>query len=73
MPFDWLNSLFKTQKFLVSGNIAGNAICLTHFTPARLYHLRFVNRLLETFCALDIFCAFTENYFAYIAGVLSSF
>jgi len=62
IPFDGSNSLFKTQEFLVNGNVAGNAIWLTDFTPARLDHLRFVNRLLETFCALDICCAFTGTY-----------
>jgi len=53
-------------------NEAGNALWLTHFTPVRLDHLRFVNRLLETFCALDTFCAITGTYPAYIAGVLNS-
>jgi len=65
------NNLFKVQQFLV--NEAGNAKCLTHFTPVRLDHLRFVNRLLETFCELDIYCAITGTYPAYIAGVLNSY
>ena len=52
-------SLFETQHFLVNGNIAGNVIWLPHFTPTRLGHLRFVNQLLQTFCALDICCALT--------------
>jgi len=66
LPFDRTNSVIETQQFLVNGNIAGNAIWLLHFTPVRLDHLRFVNRLLETFCAQDICCAFTGNYPAYI-------
>ena len=51
----------------------GNALWLSHFTPVRLDNLHFVNRLLETFCALDICCAITGTYPAYIAGVLNSY
>ena len=65
--------MFQTQELLVNGKIAGNAIWLKDFTPVRLDLLRFGNRLLETFCSLDIYCAFTGTYPAYIAGVLSSY
>jgi len=57
LPFDGSNSLFATQQFLV--NEVGKALWLTHFTPVRLDHLRFVNRLLNTSCAQDICCAIT--------------
>ena len=70
-PFDWSNSLFKSQEILV--NKVGNAICLTNFTPVKLDHLRFVNRLLEASCAPDICCAVTGTFPAYIAGVLNSY
>ena len=56
----------------MNGNIARNAVCLTHFIPERLDHLRFVKRLLETFCTSDICCAFIGTYAAYIAGVFIS-
>ena len=65
--------MFKTHEFLLNWNVAGNAIWLTHFTPVRVEHLRIVKRLLETFCALDICCAITGTYFAYIACALSSY
>jgi len=52
-------------------NRAGNAVWLTEFTPTRLDHLGFVNRLLHPFCKLDICCALVNAYPAYIAGVLS--
>jgi len=39
----------------------------------RLDHLRFVNRLLESFRALNICCFITGTYPAYIAGVLIAF
>jgi len=71
IPFDGSNTLFATQHFLVS--VAGNALWLTHFSPVGLEHLRFVNRLLETSSALDICCAITGNYPAFIAGVLNSY
>jgi len=67
--FDGSDSLFRTQQELV--NRAGHAVWLTEFTPARLDHLGFVNRLLQTFCELDICCALVNAYPAYIAGVLS--
>jgi len=35
--------------------------------------LRFVNHLLQTFRTLDICCAFTGTYPAFIAGVLNSY
>ena len=49
---------------------AGHAVWFNEFTPARLYHLDFVNRLLHIFCELDICCALLNAYPAYIAGVL---
>jgi len=51
--FDGSGSLYATQQGLVKNNIAGQALWLTHFTPARWDHLGFVNRLLKTFCELD--------------------
>jgi len=71
--FDGSNSFYVTQWGLVKNNIAGHALWLTHFTPARLDHLGYVNRLLKTFCELDICCALVATYPTYIAGVLSSF
>jgi len=71
IPFDVSNSLFETQHFLVNGNILAKALWLPNFTPVRLAHLRFVNKLLQTFCALDICCYLKGTYPAYIAGVLS--
>ena len=67
--FDWSDSMFTTQQELVKR--AGHAVWLTEFTPARLDHLAFVNRLLHTFCELDICCALVNAYPAYIAGALS--
>jgi len=69
--FDGSDSLFTTQQNLVKR--AGQAMWLTEFTPVRLDHLGFVNRLLQTFCVLDICCALVNAYPAYIAGVLSVF
>jgi len=67
--FDGSDSLFRTQQDLMKR--AGHTMCLTEFTPARLDHLSFVNRLLQTFCELDICCALVNVYPAYIAGALS--
>ena len=67
--FDGSNSLFRTQQELVKR--AGHAVWLTEFTPARIDHLGFVNRLLHTFCELDICCALVNAYPTYIAGALS--
>jgi len=67
--FDWSNSLFRTQQELVKR--AGHAVWLTEFTPVRLEHLGFVNRLMQTFCELDICCALVNAYPAYIAGFFS--
>jgi len=64
--FDGSDSLFTTQQDLVKRAV--HAMWLTEFTPARL---DFVNRLLQTFCELDICCALANAYPAYIAGVLS--
>ena len=70
--FEGSNSLFEIQQFLVQGNIAGHALWLPHFTPVRIDHRSFVNRLLKTSCALNICCALMGTYPAYVAGVLSS-
>ena len=69
--FDGSDSLFETQQSLVTE--MGHAVWLQQFTPARLDHLSFVHRLLQTFCELDICCTITGTYPAYIAGVLASF
>ena len=69
--FDGSDSLFRNQQDLV--NRAGHAMWLTEFTPARLDLLGFVNRLLQTFCKLDICCALVNTYSAYFAGVFSLF
>ena len=53
-------------------NIAGHALWLTYFTPARWDDLDFANLLFQKFCALDIFCALVGTYPTYIAGVLIS-
>jgi len=66
--FDGSDSLFRTQQDLVKS--AGHAVWLTEFTPARLDHLGFVNRLLHTFCELDICCVLVNAYPAYIASFL---
>jgi len=71
--FEESDSLDATQHFLVKNNVAGHALWLTHFTPARLDYLGFVNHLLKTFCTLDICCAVVGTYPPYIAGVLSSY
>ena len=67
--FDGSDSLFRTQLDLAKR--AGHAVWLTEFTPARLDHLCFVNRLLHTFCEVDICCALVNAYPPYIAGFLS--
>jgi len=71
IPFDGSDSLFQTQQSL--GTEMGHAVWLQQFTPARIDHLSFVHRLLQTFCELDICCTITGTYPAYIAGVLASF
>jgi len=67
--FDGLDSMFRTQQVVVKR--AGHAVWFNEFTTARLDNLGFVNRLLLTFCELDICCALVNAYPAYIAGVLS--
>jgi len=69
--FDGSISLFDTQRVLCSS--IGHAIWLTQFTPFRYDHLDFTQALLQTFCSLAIFCAFTGLYPAYIAGVLDKY
>ena len=46
---------------------------VTAFHSSETRFLRFVNQLLQTFCALDICRALTGTYPAYIADVLSSY
>ena len=67
--FDGSDSMFTTQQELVKR--ACHAVWLTEFTPARIDHVGFVNRLLHTFCELDICCSLVNAYPAYIAGALS--
>jgi len=55
------------------GKRAGHDVWLNEFTPARMEHLGFVNRLMQTFCELDIRCALVNTYPAYIAGVFGLF
>ena len=69
--FDGLDRLFRTQQDLVKRAV--HAVWLSEFTPARLEHLGFVNRLLQTLCELDICCALVNTYPAYVAGVFSLF
>jgi len=71
MVFDGSTSLFETQIVLCTS--IGQAIWLTKFTPVRYDHLHFVQALLQAFCSLDICCAFTCQYLAYIAGVLDKY
>ena len=66
--FDASDSRFTTQQDLVKSAV--HAMRLTEFTPPRLDHLDIVNRLLQTFCELDICCALVNAYPAYNAGVL---
>jgi len=69
--FDGSDRLFRTQQNLVKR--AAHAMWLTEFTPARLDYLGLVNRLLQTFCELDICCALVNTYPTYIAGYSSLF
>jgi len=71
ISFDGSDSLFQTQQSLLIE--MGHAVWLPHFTPARLDHLSFLHRLLQTFCELDVCCTITGNYPAYIAGVLTCY
>ena len=71
IPFDGSDSLFQTQQSQVSE--MGHAVWLQQFNPARLDHLPFVHRSLQTFFELDICCTITGTYPAYIAGVLASY
>ena len=69
--FDGSDSMFQTHQDLVGR--AGHAVWFTEFKPAKIDHLGFVNRLLHTFCELDICCALVNAYPSYIAGVISVF
>ena len=69
--FDGSDSLFRTQHSLVK--VTEHAVWLSHFTPTKLEHLHFVLHLHQTFCKLDICCAITGNYPAYIVGVITSY
>jgi len=71
IPFDGSDSQFQTQQSLVTE--MRHAVWLQQFAPARLDHLSFVHRLLQTFWELDICCTITGTYPAYIPGVLASF
>ena len=68
---DGSDSLFRTQLDLKK--CAGHAVWLTEFTPTRLDHLGFVNRLKQTFCELDICCAIVNAYPTYIACALGAY
>ena len=46
------DSMFTTHQHLAKR--VGQAVWFTEFTPAKIVHLGFVNRLLHTFCELDI-------------------
>jgi len=67
--FDGSDFLFETHQDLVKR--AGHGVWFTEFRPARMDYLGFFNRLLQTFCELEIFCALVNAYPAYIAGALS--
>ena len=67
--FDGSDSMYRTQQAVVKR--AGHAVWLNEFSPARLEHLGFVNRLMQTLCELDICCAIVNAYPAFIAGVTS--
>ena len=69
--FDGSDSMFRTHQDLLGH--AGHAVWFTEFTPAKIDHLGFVNRLLHTFCELDICCALVNADPSYIAGVISVF
>ena len=69
--FDGSDSMFRTQQDMMKR--AGHAVWLNEFTPTKIDHLGFVNRLLHTFCELDICCALVNAYPSYIAGVISVF
>ena len=57
---DGSDSMFRTHQDLVGR--AGHAVWFTDLTPAKIEHLGFVNRLLHTFCELDIGCALVNAY-----------
>jgi len=61
--------MFRTQQAVLKR--AGHAVWFNELTPARLDHLGFVNRLMQTLCELDICCALVNSYPANIAGVTS--
>jgi len=69
--FDGSDSLCTIHQVLVKH--VGHAVLFTEFTPAKIYHLGFVNRLLHTFCEVDICCALVNAYPSYIAGFISVF
>jgi len=71
MVFDESTSLFETKRVLC--NFIGHDIWLGQFTQVRHDHLHFVQALLQGFCSLDICCAFTGLYPAYIAGILDKY
>ena len=69
--FDGSSSLFDIHQNLQP--YAGNAIWLTKFQPKKQEHLNFVRLLLCTLFKLDICCAISGSYTAYVAGIFSSY
>jgi len=69
--FDGSSSLFETHRNLQP--FAGNSIWLTQFHPKKQEHLNFMRLLLCTLCKLNICCAISGTYPAYVAGMLSSY
>ena len=65
------SSLFETLRNLQP--YAGNSIWLTQFQPKKQEHLNFIRLLLCTVCKLNICCAISGTYPAYVAGMLSSY
>ena len=68
MVFDGSNSLFETERVIC--NSIGQGIWLGQFAPVRRDHLHLVQAILQAICSIDISCAFTGLYPAYIARML---
>ena len=69
--YDGSSSLFEIHQDLHP--YAVNSIWLTQFQPKKQEHLNFVRLLLCTLCKLDICCAISGTYPAYVAGMFSSY
>jgi len=69
--FDASSSLFEIHQYLQP--YAGNSIWLTQFQPKKQEHLNFVLLLLCTLCKVDISCAISGTYPAYVVGMISSY